>query len=98
MEAVISWRVIGGWVIELGGEAVPVPILDLTQPEELQWRLRKWWQDCRVTYDKRGWAELVIRNIERIDGEALLHYLQRTYQSHPVTGETIVWSIGQPIG
>lgn len=97
MEATVSWRLIGGWLVELGG-ATPVPILHLIDPSSLQAVLQKQWPECKVTYDKRGYAELVVREVPYDGFTKLFNHLATTYCVHSLTKEAIKWSIGETVG
>lgn len=98
MTSTISWRIIGDWQVELIRGNKAMPILHLINTESLQTALRQWWSNCLVTYDKRCWSSLVIREVPYTDIQDLLIYLTQTYQTHPTTTERVVWEVGEVIG
>lgn len=96
MDATISWRKIGDWVLELGG-TTPLPILDLIKLDALQAGLRRQWPNCKVTHDKRSLSAVVIREVPYKSVAPLLTYLAATYPTHPITGDRISWNVGEMI-
>jgi hypothetical protein len=92
MKAILSWRRIGGWHVELADP--PLPIADLIKLEELQNVLREHWPSCRVT-ECRGFAKLILRDIPYIAAEPLMRLLALRYRQHPIMSESIKWELAQ---